>query len=144
METLNDFGTVDLFGVQTLTLGIFDVWLNMNNVGGASQIAVIMLVLIALLIGIELFARRKKKFHQTSQSYKRLASRNLTRGSAFLATIACTLPRLLGFIVPIFVLIRDATGYFNDAFDGVFLISVWNSLSLACLLYTSPSPRDRG
>ena len=133
METLNDFGTVDLFGVQTLTLGIFDVWLNMNNVGGAAQIAVVMLMLIALLIAIERFARRKKKFHQTSQRYKRLASRNLTMGSAFLASIACTLPILLGFIVPFSVLIRDATGYFNDALDGVFLMSVWNSLSLAGL-----------
>ena len=39
METLNDFGTVDFFAVQTLTAGLYDVWLNMGNLGGAAQIA---------------------------------------------------------------------------------------------------------
>ena len=39
METLNDLGTVDYFGVQTLTTGVYDVWLNMGNLGGAAQIA---------------------------------------------------------------------------------------------------------
>ena len=97
METLNDFGTVDLFGVQTLTLGIFDVWLNMNNIGGAAQIALLTLVLIALLIGIELFARRKRRFHQTSQRYKKLTSIKLATKPAIFAFSACLLPVLLGF-----------------------------------------------
>ena len=38
METLNDVGTVDFFAVHTLTFGIYDVWLNMGNIGGAAQI----------------------------------------------------------------------------------------------------------
>ena len=133
METLNEFGTVDLFGVQTLTLGIFDVWLNMNNVGGAAQIAVFTLIIIALLIGIERFARRKKKFHQTSQHYKRLTSKKLPFRSAILANIACSIPIALGFILPLSVLIKDATGYFGEAVDGLFFDSIWNSLMLSGL-----------
>ncbi|MGI9395671.1 MAG: ABC transporter permease, partial [Boseongicola sp.] len=39
METVNDFGTVEFFGVQTLTIGIFSVWLEAGNVSGAAQIA---------------------------------------------------------------------------------------------------------
>ena len=31
METVSDFGTVDFFAVETLTLGIFNLWLGMNN-----------------------------------------------------------------------------------------------------------------
>ena len=38
METLNDFGTVDFFAVETLTAGIFDVWLNLNNLSGAAHL----------------------------------------------------------------------------------------------------------
>ena len=34
METLNDFGTVDFFSIHTLTAGLYDVWLNMGNLGG--------------------------------------------------------------------------------------------------------------
>ena len=39
METVADYGTVQYFGVQTLTTGIFSTWLNGNNAGGAAQIA---------------------------------------------------------------------------------------------------------
>ncbi len=31
METASDFGAVDFFAVQTLTTGIFSVWLESNN-----------------------------------------------------------------------------------------------------------------
>src|SRR5690625_6628315 len=32
METLNDFGTVDYFGVQTFTTGIYRTWFGLGNV----------------------------------------------------------------------------------------------------------------
>ena len=43
METVNDFGTVDYFAVQTLTTGIFSVWLQSGNAGGAAQLACVIL-----------------------------------------------------------------------------------------------------
>src|SRR5690554_7699243 len=46
METLNDFGTVDFFAVQTLTAGLFDTWMNLGNLGGAAQIATTMLMFV--------------------------------------------------------------------------------------------------
>ena len=36
METMGDFGVVSLFGVHTLTFVIYDVWLEMNDVGFAA------------------------------------------------------------------------------------------------------------
>ena len=39
METVSDFGTVEYFAVETLTLGIFNVWLGMNSLTAAAQIA---------------------------------------------------------------------------------------------------------
>ena len=53
METLNDVGTVSFFAVNTLTLGIYDVWLNMGNIGGAAQIAMVMLVFVIALLTME-------------------------------------------------------------------------------------------
>ncbi len=50
METVNDFGTVDYFSVQTLTTGIFSVWMQSNNAGGAAQIASVVLTMIVLLV----------------------------------------------------------------------------------------------
>ena len=53
METLNDFGTVDFFAVQTLTAGLFDTWMNLGNLGGAAQIATTMLMFVVLLVTLE-------------------------------------------------------------------------------------------
>ena len=41
METISDFGTVDYFAVETLTLAMFNLWLGMNNLEAASQISLI-------------------------------------------------------------------------------------------------------
>ena len=105
----------------------------MNNIGGAAQIALLTLVLIALLIGIEQFARRKRRFHQTSQRYKKLTSIKLATKPAMFAISACFLPVLLGFALPLFILSSDATGYFHETLDESFLTSIWNSVSLAGL-----------
>ena len=46
METLNDIGAVEFFGVRTLTVAIYDTWLDRNSLAGAAQIACIMLAFV--------------------------------------------------------------------------------------------------
>ena len=41
METISDFGTVEFFAIETITLGIFNVWLGMNNLVAAAQISIV-------------------------------------------------------------------------------------------------------
>ncbi len=53
METMNDFGTVDYFAVPTFTVGIFRVWLGMNNAAGAAQLALVLLGFVLVLIALE-------------------------------------------------------------------------------------------
>jgi len=50
METISDFGTVDYFAIETLTLGVFNVWLGMNSLSGASQISSILFMIVMLII----------------------------------------------------------------------------------------------
>ena len=40
MEVVSDFGTVEYFSLQTLTLGIFNVWIGMNDIAAAAQISI--------------------------------------------------------------------------------------------------------
>ena len=70
METLNDFGAVDYFNVPTLTRGIFAIWLDTYNAGGAAQIALVMLGFVLLLLAMERISRRGKRFHHTSRRYR--------------------------------------------------------------------------
>ena len=39
METINDIGATEYLGVRTLTLSIFNTWLNRGSLPGAAQIA---------------------------------------------------------------------------------------------------------
>jgi len=104
METVADFGTVTYFGVQTLTTGVFSTWLNGNNAGGAAQIAGVILTLILLLVGLERAGRRKARFHRPSRATRPVEAQRLTGLSAALATLACLIPVLLGFGLPVVIM----------------------------------------
>ena len=67
METISDFGTVEFFAVETLTLGIFNVWLGMNNLPAAAQIASITFLFIIFLLVTETYARSKRKFSDSTR-----------------------------------------------------------------------------
>ncbi|MCK0167411.1 iron ABC transporter permease [Jannaschia sp. S6380] len=100
METVNDFGTVEFFGVQTLTTGIFSVWLSGGNAGGAAQIACVILILIAALVWIERQSRRRRRFWQAARSQRPVTRTGLGGRAAAAAMLACALPVLLGFVFP--------------------------------------------
>jgi iron(III) transport system permease protein len=133
METLNDYGTVDFFAVQTFTLGIFDVWLNMGSAPGAAQLAVVALAFVLALIGAERWARRDQRFYQTGSKYRALSRQPLGGAAGVLAAAACLVPVLLGFLLPAGVLLRYALRYSDQAFSGEYLAYAANSLSLSTL-----------
>ncbi len=134
METLNDFGTVDFFAVSTMTLGIFDVWMNMNNMAGAAQLASLLLLFVVVLVLLERFARRKQRFHHTTTKYKALPGYPLGGGRAVLAVIACSLPVGLGFLLPSGVLATFAVIYFESATNEAVLVAAGHSIMLSSLV----------
>jgi len=133
METLNDFGTVDFFAVNSFTLGIYDVWLNMNNVAGAAQLAGLLLLFVVFLILAERYGRRKQRFHHTTTKFKALPGYLLTGGRGALASIACAVPIVLGFIIPAGVLVAYAITHFDAAANEEILRYAGNSFLLSGL-----------
>ena len=57
METISEFGAVEYFAIETITLGIFNVWLGMNSLPAAAQIASVSTLFIVALLCVELLAR---------------------------------------------------------------------------------------
>ena len=134
METLNDYGTVHYFAVRTLTAGLYDVWLGMNNLGGGTQIASLMLLFVLVLLGMERASRQRQKTFQPETGRYRSAPRQPLAGVARVAAIAiCALPVVLGFIVPAVVLVRYSIIYFEQSWEADFLLIAWNSISLSML-----------
>lgn len=133
METLADFGTVDYFAVNTLTVSIFDVWLGMGNAGGAAQIALVMLAFVVVLITLERIGRRGRRYHNTSTRHKAPARYRLGPVRRWLATSICTLPILVGFLIPSGILTRHAIVFFENSWNAAFFEFARNSLMLATI-----------
>ena len=131
METLNDFGTVDFFSVETLTAGIFDVWLNLNNISGAAQLAVVALCFVLLLLWAERKSRRDQRYHHTSTRYQALPSYRLRGAKALGAMTSCLLPITFGFILPASVLANYAWEFYEESVSRHFYSILVNSLVLA-------------
>ncbi len=133
METLNDFGTVDYFAIHTLTAGIFDVWLNMNNLGGAAQIAIVMLTFVLLLIGLEYIGRKRIGFYQSVGRFTRIEKIQLTGLAKWAAFMVCFVPVLAGFFIPVGMLINYGITYFEQSWTEQFREYALNSLSVSII-----------
>ena len=113
METVSDFGTVDFFAVETITLGIFNLWLGMNNLAGASQLALIGFFFIMILLAFELSARKKQKFNDTKiRGYNGLNQKISIHHNIFIFFI-CVIPIIFGFIIPVLILFGNSISYFD-------------------------------
>jgi iron(III) transport system permease protein len=107
LETLNDIGASEYLGVQTLTLSVFTTWLNRGSLAGAAQIALAMLILVAGLIALERYGRRRQGYQSHPQD-NRIATRIvLTRCAGWLMTLACMTPVTAGFFIPAGYLLRE-------------------------------------
>lgn len=141
METMADFGTVDFFAVPTLTTGIFSIWLEQHNAGGAAQIAVVMLAFVFLLLFLERAGRQGKRFHHMSRRYRPIRREPGAGLRPWLATLACALPVVLGFVVPVTTIAWHAFDHLGQwtepAFWQAFLHTgtlAFTTAAVACLV----------
>ncbi|WP_235971244.1 ABC transporter permease [Palleronia pontilimi] len=133
METINDFGVVEYFGVQTLTTGIFTVWLEMGNAGGASQIACVILALVLVLVMLEKFSRRRSRFFRMARSDRPLDPAPLTGVAGWTAAIGCVLPFAFGFVLPVAVLLEHAVSRPETWVDPGLARALWHTVSVGGL-----------
>ena len=113
MEVVSDFGTVDYFALETLTLGIFNVWLGMNNMPAAAQIALFAFVLILILLLTENYARARRAYGEQGASAFGVPRITARPGFAIFCILVCVLPVFFGFFLPVLRLVMlwlDTTG----------------------------------
>ncbi len=131
METLADYGTVQYFGVSVFTTGIFRTWFGLGSSVGAAQLSAFLVTFVCLLAVLEGFSRRQARYHNTGQRYSRLPRQQLHKGAAVVALLYCSLPVVLGFVVPVGVLAYWAIGHWQSAIDSRFVELVTNTVFLA-------------
>ena len=131
METLNDFGTVDFFAVQTLTAGLFDTWMNLGNLGGAAQIATTMLAFVVILVTLERYSRRKQQQFAARDNREPIRRFTLSRPRQWVCVAVCAVPVIFGFLLPAAPLGHYAWEYFDESWNPDFVRNTLNSLFLS-------------
>ena len=128
METLADFGVVSYFSVPTFSTGIYRTWLGFGDSGAALKLASLMLLFVIALIGLEESSRRSAV---DRSDVSRATPISLTGARALLAVPICSVPVLLGFVVPVCTLAIYAVEHWHLSSNRHFGTLVFNSTSLA-------------
>lgn len=133
METLNDFGTVQYFAVDTFTVGIYRTWFGMGQQVAASQLSALLLVFVLLLLVMEQWSRRQARYYQSTSRYQRSEPFALKGWRAGLAWVVCALPIVLGFLLPALLLLQMALANLTENFGQRFWQLASHSFVLASL-----------
>lgn len=133
METLADYGTVKYFGVPTFTTGIFRTWFGLGDRIAATQLASLLLICVFLVIIIERYLRQAAKYQNLSGSQKKWRY-PLSKSKAALAIVLCSIPVLLGFVIPAIQLFNWALKTAPDIINSSFYELVFNTIKLASIV----------
>ncbi len=130
METLNDYGTVQYFAVDTFTTGIYRTWFGMGEQVAASQLAACLMLFVLCLVLWERWSRRQAKFYQPG-GYRALPSYHLQGSQAMGAIAACSVPIILGLLIPLGDLGLMVWGQRDQVLGDKFWSFASNSFTLA-------------
>ncbi|NWN82130.1 MAG: iron ABC transporter permease [Halomonas sp.] len=133
METLNEFGAVQYFGVDTFTTGIYRTWFGLGEQAAAAQLAACLLTFVIALVLLERWSRGKRRYFHTSSRYQQLPEFHLGGMASAGAVLACLLPILGGFLIPSGILAELAIQQGDSLFGASFIGYARNSLILAAI-----------
>lgn len=151
METLNDVGAAEFLGVRTLTVSIYTTWITRSDLPGAAQLALALLFLVVALVSIERWARRKQRFASNIRHSRGFEPLKVRRGQAIWLFCLCSLPVVIGFVLPAIYLVVEAIKrirfagvsprLLGEAFNTVALASIATALVLVCGMFVAYAVR---
>ena len=135
METLADFATVQYFSVNTLTTAIYDTWLGYGDLGAANALASILMLLVLFVVLAEQRSRAGLR-HQSAIPNSKRELIQLSFSQQLIASIFCWALVILGFLLPITLLIIMAVQYSDVAQLSALLSTGINSLKVSVFAAT--------
>lgn len=133
METLADYGTVHYFGVPTFTTGILRTWFGLGDRIAATQLASLLLLCVFAVILAERYSRKAVRYQNPARRQESWRY-PLSGTKATAAIVICSLPVLLGFIVPAFQLGAWAIRTAPEIIDASFLALIFNTVQLTVIV----------
>ncbi len=114
MEVINDYGAVNIFGVPTLTEGIFRTWFNMGDKVSALRLAGVVMFVVAGLLLIEQFLRGRARYVETEGALAVPQRECLERWRQLRVLLWCLVPLVIGFCIPVIRLASWAVMYLKE------------------------------
>lgn len=133
MEVLNDYGLARYFGVDTFTTGIFTAWFAFADPSAALKLSGYLMIFVLLLIVAERSQRGQMRYGMVGSHYRPVHTRPMKGWRSLLATLACLLPFLLGFLLPAAMLVYWSSQTAGQVLDGRFWELLRNSFVLAAM-----------
>jgi iron(III) transport system permease protein len=89
-----------------------------------------MMMFVLALLGLERAGRRGRRYHNLSRAYRPIQRERLTGASAAIATVACALPLLIGFLLPVSVIAYHAMEFLEGWLDPEFWSALLRTIAL--------------
>ena len=135
MEVLTDFATVQYFGVETVSVGVYKEWKGSYDFSSASQLSVLVLLFAVAVLAGERMLRGRARYTQRRGRGSGLEPVRLTGVRGWAATLACLLALGVGFLLPVARLTAWAVGEARrnpgEVIDERFADYLANSLTVA-------------
>lgn len=131
MEVFNDYGAVAYFGVSTFTTGIFRAWFSLGDVDTAIRLSALLMLGVFTVLLAERWQRRNRRYTPPGASGQLMGRYRLRGARAAAAVVACALPLLFGFLIPVTQLGFWTWRTFGSVVDPQFLRLTLNSFGLA-------------
>lgn len=134
MESLADFGTVDLLGVQALTSAIYRVWNGAFDQAAALQLATVLVILSVTMLCIERTLRGRAAYHQALGRGDVVVPRPMSRTAGVISTIGCCALLAIVFVIPVVQLAAWSAETIADGnVDPGLGNAVWSTLLIATI-----------
>ena len=131
LESLNDFGTVQYFGVDTFTTAIYKTWMGLGEIETAAQLSIFFLFFILIIIFIYRRLTAFKKININTNIFYELKSIETNKLKGIFFFIICFIPVFLGFIIPFTFLIIWSFQAWDLNLIKISLINSFNTVTLA-------------
>ncbi|MCI5049743.1 MAG: iron ABC transporter permease [Rickettsiales bacterium] len=106
METFADFGVVSLYGIESFTTGIYRSWFGLGDVNAAIKLSGILLLIISGFVMLERFRPVRFRQEDLPAAEYSILRRRPKYCIAILLMVGCTIPCLLGFLLPVLQLVN--------------------------------------
>jgi iron(III) transport system permease protein len=131
MEALADFGVSALFGISTLTTGIYRTWHTMMDYSAAARLALMLGCLLLFFLWSEKTQRGTIPTAHSSSLSALLPHWSFSPMRRWCCTFVCLFPIALGFAIPLLLATCWSSGQFHSLTSTITLRATTDSLIIA-------------